>query len=349
MTRTRDQHRAARRSAARKAVLTALSTTVPELGTDAISTALETAGGARGIALGQLAEHLAHHPDALVSGDPRCPPVFVRLTHALHHAGHAVVVRPGCAGCGKVTPDLPRSGPGGRLCQMCAVHASLGTCARCGRPNTRIAARRTEGGICYSCYRTDAEVVEDCGHCGRTRMPVTRLEDGTPLCMECWTPPTHPCRLCGREAAASVSGPDGAICRDCYPTRRPRRPCGRCGRVRAISQRATDNSPDLCNSCNLGPNMTCAQCGRTRACRRYRPAGTWLCQSCKPRTSERCCRCDRIKPVHARWPIGALCTACHSRLLDAPSACSHCQQTHVLVAEDAAGAAICGPCARGRP
>ena len=88
---------------------------------------------------------------------------------------------------------------------MCAVRANLSTCARCGRQDTRIAARRAEGGICFSCYRTDAEVVEASGRCGRIRMPVTRLDDGTPLCLRCWTPPVRRCDLCGREGPVSIS------------------------------------------------------------------------------------------------------------------------------------------------
>jgi hypothetical protein len=132
---------------------------LPALSDDDVSAVLAIAKADKGLPLNELAAHLATHPDALTSGDPDCPRVVVRLAHVLHAAGHIAVVRPGCAGCGKIG-DLPRSSSAGRICQMCAVRANLATCGRCGREDTRIAARRDEGGICYSCYRTDADVIE---------------------------------------------------------------------------------------------------------------------------------------------------------------------------------------------
>jgi hypothetical protein len=346
VTRTRDQQRAERRRAARTTVTTALSQILPDLGDGDIAIVLAKARAAGGIPLGELADHLVEHPDALTSGDPRCPAALLRLTHVLHDAGHRGVVRPGCAACGKVTLNLARSGIAGRLCQMCSVRASLANCARCGRTDTRIAARRAEGGICYPCYRTDAEVVEECGRCGRTRMPVTRLDDGTPLCLGCWTPPLHRCTVCGQDGPAGMSGPDGVVCRDCYRHHhQPSRPCGRCGRVRTISKRAAGEEPDLCHSCNLGPDMICSGCGRLRPSRRRGVDARWFCHSCKPKTIEDCSECGRAKPVHARWPIGALCTTCHSRSLDTPSECARCGLTRVLVARANDGVSVCGPCA----
>lgn len=347
MTRPRDRRRAEHRETLRRAVLTVLSTTLPELTDAEIGAVLQTARASTGIALKQLADHLASHPDALVSGEPRCPTVVIRLTHTLHEAGHTVVVRPGCGGCGSLTRALPRFGPEGRLCQMCAVRASLDTCARCGRAGTRIAARRAEGRICFACYRVDAEVVEDCGRCGRRRMPVTRLADGKPLCLGCWTQPRHRCDLCGQHAPAKVNGPDGTICRDCYRSPRPRRRCDRCGRIRLLTSQALGDGTELelCRFCRLSLDKVCAGCAEIRPCRRYGPDGRWFCPSCQPKGTESCCRCGQPKRIHTRWPIGPLCATCHNTLLDTPSTCAHCQQIHVLVAEDDQGAAICGPCA----
>lgn len=337
--------RAERRRTVRTTVVTTLTRTVPGLSEEDISVLLETAGITKGKSLGQLADHLAEHPNALTSGDPQCPLSLIRLTHALHEAGHSAVVRPGCADCGKVTVDLARNGPGGRLCQMCWVRANHGTCARCGATSTRIAARRAEGGICYPCYRTDADVVEECGRCRRVRMPVARLSDGTPLCLGCWTPPTHRCRICGEQRPAAVSGPDGALCVECYRLHgRPERLCGRCGRVRPISRRATGDSPDLCYGCDLGPDQVCSACQRVRPCKRG-PEGSWFCHSCKPRTNDTCSHCRRMRPVHARWPLGPLCGTCHAKLLDAPTECARCEEIHVLIARSEDGASICGPCA----
>lgn len=312
---------------------------------DDIDVMLEKAGAAKGIPLRELAEHLAGHPDALRSGDPRCPAGIIRLTHVLHDGGHTTVVRPGCAGCGKVTLDLARFGPNGRLCQMCWVRSSMGRCARCGKEHARIAARREEGGICYPCYRVDSEVVEECGRCGRSRMPVTRLDDGTPLCLACWTPPTRRCDLCGQDRTAGITGPDEVVCRDCYRRQRhPRRTCGRCGRLRPIAKSATSGNPDLCYSCNLGPEQVCSVCYRVRPCRRG-PEGAWFCHSCKPRANETCSQCHRARPVHTRWPLGPLCRTCHSRILDTPRECPRCGEVRVLVARDEDDTSICGPCA----
>ncbi len=345
MSQARDRQRGEQRLTARAAVATALRTTLPALSDADISAVLAIAKADKGIPLNELAAHLAACPDALTSGDPRCPKVIVRLAHALHVGGHTAVVRPSCAGCGKVG-DLARSSPAGRLCQMCAIRANLATCARCGREDTRIAARRDEGGICFSCYRRDPDVVEQCGRCGRVRMPVTRLDDGTPLCLRCWTPPLRRCDLCDRDAPASINRPDEVVCQDCYRLRRqPRRPCGHCGRVRPVALRAADGNPDLCAACNLGPDMICSVCGRTRPSRRHGPDRVWYCHSCKPRAIDECSTCGRTRPVKARWPRGPLCQTCHARILDTPATCADCGEVRILVAHNVIGAAVCGPCA----
>ena len=345
MTRTRDLLRAEQRETARATVAAAVRAALPTLPTADLPSILAKAQADKRIALRNLADHLASHPDALHSGDPRCPVVVLRLIHTLHEAGYPVV-RPGCAGCGKITHDLLRSGPAGRLCQMCGVRASLKTCARCGRDNARILARRAEGGICLSCYRVDAEVIEACGRCGDVRMPVARLDDGAPLCERCWTPPARRCDFCGRDAPASINRLGEVICEDCYRLhRQPRRPCGNCGRVRPVAKRGADGEPDLCHACNLGPEMVCSVCDRTKRCRRHGPDKAWYCHTCKPHTIAECNTCGRTKPVQARWPIGPLCRTCHVKNLDAPAACADCGEHRILVARNTTGERTCGPCA----
>jgi len=104
---------------------------------------LDKAQAAKGNSLRNLAQHLAKHPGALTSGDPRCPAVVIRVAHALHDAGYPAVVRPGCAGCGKVTIGLARSGLDGRLCTRRATKAEpRKPCARCGRTRP-VSARRS--------------------------------------------------------------------------------------------------------------------------------------------------------------------------------------------------------------
>ena len=69
-------------------MVAALRAALPELSADDVPGLLEKAKAAKGIPLRTLADHLADHPDALVTGDPRCPVVAVRLTHVLHDAGY---------------------------------------------------------------------------------------------------------------------------------------------------------------------------------------------------------------------------------------------------------------------
>lgn len=343
MTVTREAVRDEHRRHVRRTVVAAVIKVAPELPDDDIAMLLKAAGVASGKSLGQLADHLADHPDALTAGDPRCPPSLIRLAHALHDGGHTVVVRPACAGCGKITVKLNQIGAAGRICATCAGRNNQGICARCGRTG-RIAARRADGRICYACYNTDPEVVEPCSQCGHVRRPTTRLPDGSPLCATCWSPPTHTCIGCGQVKRAWLTTADGPVCQECYPRFRTLRECGRCGRIRPISKRATPDNPDLCHGCNRGPDAVCSACGQTRPCRRGSD-GAWLCQSCTPRSREACCRCDRIRVVHARWPIGPVCPACHTRILDAPRECVHCHEIHVLLAQDENSMSICGPCA----
>jgi hypothetical protein len=343
---SRDQRRAEQRRAYHVTVAAVLKAAQPGLQDDDISNLLEKARVSKGIPLRQLAGHMADHPDALTSGDPRCPSAHIRLVHVLHDAGLSVV-RPGCATCGKVIVDPSRSGfgPDGRICPMCEVRARLGVCARCGRENTRIAARRTEGRICYHCYRVDPEVVEECGRCGRTRMPASRLDDGTPLCLGCQTRPNRRCDLCGQDKPAAISNNDEVVCRSCYQHHRQRRAlCGGCGRIRPIAKRAVDGEPDLCYSCNVGPDMVCAGCGRTRPCRRRGADAVWLCGSCAPKTVVDCAQCGRSRHIRARWPLGPLCAGCYTTMVNAPRECASCGEVHVLVARDQHGASVCGPC-----
>jgi hypothetical protein len=148
---------AARMDAAMNSAVTNLTGALPNLSPGEATTALEvavpiTVRGA-GRFLEELVAHLCVHPDALTSGDSRCPPVLIRLTHVLHD-GHQVV-RPGCAHCGKTGTELRQLRPEGRVCGTCDGRSRRSTCARCGQQEVRIAARRPEGKVCYRCYQQD--------------------------------------------------------------------------------------------------------------------------------------------------------------------------------------------------
>jgi hypothetical protein len=159
MNRSRDRAAAERRRQHKATVLAAVQRAAPDFDANTLEELLRHARAAAPHILLNLARHLTAHPDALSSGDPRCQPALVRLTHLLHEAGHRGVVRPGCASCGKITTDMPSHGPRGRRCQVCTFKDRLRVCARCGHHNVRIAARRGEGGICYQCYSVDPATV----------------------------------------------------------------------------------------------------------------------------------------------------------------------------------------------
>ena len=105
--------------AAVNSAITHLLAAVPTLDANEASSALDVAVpiNVRGAArfLEELVAHLSTHPDAMGSGDSRCPPVLIRLTHVLHDNGHQVI-RPGCAHCGKTVTELRQLRPEGRIC-----------------------------------------------------------------------------------------------------------------------------------------------------------------------------------------------------------------------------------------
>ncbi len=207
---------------------------VPELDDAGWAAALRSIESQRGGGLRDLDDHLAAHPDALTSGNPRCPLALVRITRALNAAGHAAIVSPGCHICGRTTTELPFSSVAGRSCRRCYAQANKKTCARCGQTG-HIIARRDEGGICRACYAIDPQVLEACGDCGRVKRPAVRRPDGTVICESCWTPPIRTCTSCGVARPASL-GPEGALCNTCYRRlRQPRRACGRCGLIRPVA------------------------------------------------------------------------------------------------------------------
>jgi hypothetical protein len=235
--------------AAMNSAVTNLTGALPNLSPGEATTALEvavpiTVRGA-GRFLEELVAHLCVHPDALTSGDSRCPPVLIRLTHVLHD-GHQVV-RPGCAHCGKTGTELRQLRPEGRVCGTCDGCSRRSTCARCGQQEVRIAARRPEGKVCYRCYQQDPATFRECSSCGRLDRPVARLDDDNVLCQRCWKSPERPCRSCGQLKRSAVVDAQGSYCYACYHKfRQPRRACGRCGKLRAIAKSATSDQPDLC-------------------------------------------------------------------------------------------------------
>jgi hypothetical protein len=176
-------------------------------------------------------------------------------------------------------------------------------------------------------------------------MPVTRSDDGGPLCLDCWTPPARTCVSCGTVGPAKARGEDGALCQPCYRRlRQPRRACGKCGRIRVISRRATAGSPDLCENCNVPPPAECAVCHQIKPGSNNAECG-FVCRACRPYKQSSCSLCGQARRVHAYWPLGPVCPACYVRVLDHPGQCDRCGSSQPLIARGENGEAICGPCA----
>lgn len=308
-------------------------------------TLLTTVTGNRSRSLLEIGTHLTRHPDFFDHPGSDFPLVMVKLAHALIGGGHGDrISAPQCAVCSQPRVDLNRRDAAGqRICGTCDAASRKGTCARCGRSDTRLTVRRAEGLICARCYNTDPEVVEPCGGCGRSRRPVGRADDGSPRCQLCYGRPFRTCSSCGRSRPANAITQQGPVCSACY--RAPPRPCGICGQHRAIAKRGRDGLPDACYKCYQSHQQSeCATCGRTRPCQRI-GSGQPICQSCRPRPPRACFRCARPRPVQAEWPAGPVCVGCYEYIRRHPSACTTCHNIRPLIGADPAGEPTCGPCA----
>lgn len=326
------------------AIRSAIQASITTLDERELDEVLATAQATDGRALRELAAHLQAHPDALLTGSADGPRALMRVLGVLATAGHPVVL-PRCTDCNKQTAALPRLGASGRICPACAGRNYRGDCARCGRLDTRIAARRPEGPICYPCYRIDPERIDTCVRCARDRPVAARIDGGGALCSRCWTPPQRSCVGCGRTGRVVFVSDDGPLCVNCYRRdHRPRARCGRCMRVRIVSRRGKNGEPNLCESCNpaIRATATCSQCGHDRS--GYRDdTGEWICRSCA-RVPRACSCCGRSRPVHAHLPLGPVCNTCHIKLHDHPEHCASCHEFRVLIGRDDHGP-LCGPCA----
>jgi hypothetical protein len=293
-------------------------------------------------ALLDLHDHLLAQPDALTTGNSKCPAALIRLVHALLAAGRDDVVAPTCVACGRTPPELPGLRDTGRVCLACYRRDHKQPCARCARI-TRAAHRRPEGLICTSCRDAEPTSQGVCPGCGHTR-PLREGPDGAMRCDGCRPRPKRACASCGRITTARKFTDQGRLCRRCYP--QPGRVCGGCQQLRVIQVKATNDHPDLCQACRPRTIGTCAGCGRhTFGNRSDRGRGRLLCQTCQPKIHRTCSRCGSNRPAHAFWPIGPVCKSCYAAAKRHPAACSHCAHTRVLIGINAESGPICGPCA----
>ncbi|WP_157896185.1 hypothetical protein [Mycobacteroides chelonae] len=272
-----------------------------------LETMLARADAAKPRARQSLAAYLNEQSTPWTTPNPHCPYAFARLAYLLWKSGYPVQPVP-CAQCGRITPKLDRVIDGRRCCGWCASRRTQHVCARCGRLGYRVTTEA--GGMCRACYHKDPARQETCSGCGRSQVPSKRTADGLPLCANC-ARPKYSCVDCGRVDHAKKLTSAGPLCQRCYDA--PARACGKCGTIGPVAVRAQRGVVDLCFRCAQTPH-------------------------------ERCAICTHQRPVHTRWPVGAVCLPCYRRTIAHPQTCASCGDTKVLIALNATGVRICGPC-----
>lgn len=265
--------------------------------TTAHALVVQVAGHPR--ALWDLHEHLAAHPDALVSGSAdQAPPSLIRLAKALAAQGFPDVRVPACLGCGRTDRELPGRVPGGRLCQPCYHKATAKVCCRCGRT-------RPVQGVCEQgplCDRCAGRPQRPCGRCGKVRPVGRRATDTTPdLCQECARTQTTTCAVCGRTRSCRRISDGRRLCPGCVAaTRAGRQPCYRCGRRRPVL--AHWPAGPVCHACYervLSTPATCPACGRRAVLTGTGPDGQAICARCAGSTRTYDCPdcCTPCRPL----------------------------------------------------
>jgi hypothetical protein len=186
---------------------------------------------------------------ALLTGDGHLAPLraIPRFIEMLCDAGIAGVVRPSCGHCGRtVRIDKPLDGV--RACRRCHARSRAVPCGRCGA--TRDPVTRDEQGqpVCANCFTAAPENLETCTGCGRVRPVDRRTADG-PLCARCPPLAVMTCGVCGREAPCGISRTTGKPW--CPACQRRRAACSACGRPDAIASGTLDRP--LCAGCAPPP------------------------------------------------------------------------------------------------
>src|SRR5690242_13727369 len=118
---------------------------------------------------------------------------------------------------------------------------------------------------------------QQCARCGACREPVTRDDQGRPLCAHCFI--TDPANL---------------------------ETCTGCGRRRV--QRRTPDGP-LCSRCLTLPLLTGSICGQATPCGISRATGQPWCLACQRRAAA-CSACGRVAAIASGTLADPLCAGC---------------------------------------
>ncbi len=193
----------------------------------------------------------------LLTGDGHLAPLraIPRLIDLLAAANVGGIVRPACPGCRRVVRiDKPLNGV--RVCRTCIAHSRIQECVRCGARREPVTRDDQGQPVCANCFITDPANLETCIGCGRRR-PVERRTTHGPLCSACPTLPVVTCSICAATTPCGISRATGRPW--CPPCQRRCAVCSACGHHTAIvSGTLTD---PLCADCTApAPWRDCPTC-----------------------------------------------------------------------------------------
>ena len=193
----------------------------------------------------------------LLSGDGHLAPLraIPRLIELLVATGIGGIVRPTCPGCQReVRIDKPLHGM--RVCRMCIAHSRIEECGSCSARREPVTRDEQGRPVCANCFITDPANRETCLHCGRRRAVDHRTPDG-PLCPSCPTLPVATCAICGDTTGCGLSRATGQPW--CPTCQRRSATCSTCGQLKPIISGTLDQP--LCADCSPPPAwLTCPPC-----------------------------------------------------------------------------------------
>jgi hypothetical protein len=169
------------------------------------------------------------------------------LAEALHAAGVAGIARPACPSCHRVV-RIDRPPNGVRVCRTCLARSRAQQCARCGARREPVTRDDQGRPLCAHCLVTDPANLETCTGCARRRRVHWRTPHG-PLCSRCLPLPLLTCSVCGQITPCGISRATGrALVPACQ---RRTAACSACGRLAPIAS-GTLADP-LCAGCTPPP------------------------------------------------------------------------------------------------
>ena len=216
----------------------------------------------------QLAWALADRPELLTgAGAQAGAPSVLRLIEGLCAAGATGIVRPPCPRCGR-TIALVKPRGGLRLCRNCVAKSRAEPCGSCGRISEPVSRNEQGRPVCATCFIRDPANLETCVSCGRRRIVDTRTPDG-PRCPSCPPLPILNCSICSQRRACGTSRLTGLPW--CVPCQNRARRCASCGQLAPIAS-GTALEP-VCAACTTTRLPDCPICAD-----RPRPGDCPRCQ-----------------------------------------------------------------------